>query len=493
MTLWIAAAFLVVGFLALAKLFRLVEKSGNVFAVSQRSLAIIRNSELSDDAKEAALQENAKRLFALAFLLTLGAAAAVLAPMGLLWLCDRLGWISLDAVSRVALSPAFIIASCALVLVPLVFSVRSKQTDKTENYSALDRLLHRVAFKTTSAQIAVADIEDRLFAKQLAACKVERPVFITSLPRAGTTMLLELCAGMTEFASHCYRDMPFVLVPCLWNRFSASFRKNAKPQERAHGDGMLIDFDSPEALEEVLWQAFWRRHYAADRIAPWKIDEDRHETAEFNQFFRAHMRKVMLVRRGPDAPTTRYLSKNNLNIARTALLRKLFPDAVIVVPFREPLQHVASLLKQHRNFLDIHKGDRFASDYMRAIGHYEFGDNLRPVDFDGWFDRRRSNDAESLAFWLEYWATGYRHLLGQDIDLRFIDYDALCENPEQGLRRLADAVECREPDTLLAAAANIHAARARNVDVAAVPQSLLDEVDSVYSELKARADALVCC
>jgi hypothetical protein len=44
MTLWIAAAFLVVGFLALAKLLKLVENSGNVLAVSQRSLAIIRNA-----------------------------------------------------------------------------------------------------------------------------------------------------------------------------------------------------------------------------------------------------------------------------------------------------------------------------------------------------------------------------------------------------------------------------------------------------------------
>ena len=29
------------------------------------------------------------------------------------------------------------------------------------------------------------------------------------------------------------------------------FRKSGEMRERAHGDGMMIDFDSPEALEEM--------------------------------------------------------------------------------------------------------------------------------------------------------------------------------------------------------------------------------------------------
>ena len=123
----------------------------------------------------------------------------------------------------------------------------------------------------------------------------------------------------------------------------------------------------------------------------------------FTSFFSDHLRKITLVRRGDAAASARYLSKNNLNISRTALLRRLFPDAIIVVPFREPMQHAESLLKQHRNFLGIHAEDRFASEYMRAIGHFDFGENLRPVDFDGWFERRQTEQTDVLAFWLEYW------------------------------------------------------------------------------------------
>ena len=35
-----------------------------------------------------------------------------------------------------------------------------------------------------------------------------------TLPRAGTTLLLELLAGCPEFAAQTYRDMPFVVVDC---------------------------------------------------------------------------------------------------------------------------------------------------------------------------------------------------------------------------------------------------------------------------------------
>lgn len=481
MIAWAAAVFLVVGFIVLAKRFGLVAMSGAVVAVSRRSLGVICNATLSDDAKEAALRKDAGEMFRLAFLLSLGSAAAILMPTGLLWLCDRFGWLSLDAVWDVAVSPAFLVASCAAVIFPL-FIMRRRKSEKAENYSATDRLLHRVAFRTWTAQVGLADLENQLFAKQLASCKVDRPVFITALPRAGTTMLLECCAGMGEFASHCYRDMPFVLIPCLWNRFSASFRRDGKLQERAHGDGMLIDFDSPEALEEVLWKTFWPRHYEQDRIVPWERDE---EDSHFREFFRDHIRKIALVRRGDAAAEARYLSKNNLNIARTAMLRRLFPDAIIAVPFREPLQHAESLLKQHRNFLRIHAEDRFASEYMRAIGHFDFGENLRPVDFDGWFDRRQTEQTDVLAFWLEYWAVAYRNLLENDAEhVHFIDYDALCADPECGLRSVAETLGCRDPDALLSAGKRIHAARPRDVDVSSVPESVLSEVRRVYDGLR---------
>lgn len=481
MTAWIAAGFLVVGFLVLLRLFGLVENSRRVVAISRRSLEVIRSPSLSDEAKQTALQSDAKQLFRLFFVLAFGGAAAVLLPLGVVWLGDRLGLLSLTSVLAVALSPAFLIGSGLLAVLALFWGSGGGAREAA-GYSAQERLLHRIAFKSYPAQLSLADLEDRLFAKELAPCKADRPVFITALPRAGTTLLLECCARVPEFASHCYRDMPFVLIPCLWSRFSAGFRRTGQRQQRAHGDGMLIDFDSPEALEEVLWKTFWRKHYRRDRIVPWRNEK---ADAEFVEFFRSHMRKIILLRRGSGAADARYVSKNNLNIARTALLHRLFPDSAILIPFREPLQHAASLLKQHRNFLRIHKQDRFASQYMRAIGHYDFGENLRPVDFDDWLDKRVSKDTETLAFWLEYWMAGYRHLLAANADyLHLLNYDALCADPARGMRLVADAIGSRDPDALLKAAGEVRAPRPHPVDTTAVPAAILEEADRVYTRLR---------
>ncbi len=130
-----------------------------------------------------------------------------------------------------------------------------------ESYSRLDRWLHHLAFKAITPQKAMADIEESLFATRLEPLAVTRPVFITSLPRAGTTLLLELLAGTDRFATHTYRDMPFVLCPLLWERLSSGFRTSDPLRERAHGDGISINSDSPEAFEEILWKAFWPRNY----------------------------------------------------------------------------------------------------------------------------------------------------------------------------------------------------------------------------------------
>jgi hypothetical protein len=280
--------------------------------------------------------------------------------------------------------------------------------------------------------------------------------------------------------------MPFVMLPCLWNQFSYRFRKSGAPRERSHGDGVLVSFDSPEALEEVIWSAFWRGHYQPKWIVPWNadIDED-----GFDRFLRNHMRKIILQRCGED-PAARYASKNNLNIARTGLLRRLFPAAAMVVPFRQPLQHAASLLNQHRNFLEIHRHDRFGSVYMKAIGHFDFGENLRPIDFNHWLSApcpevpADHHDPHSLAFWLRYWIVTYQHLLdGPDNGIALVNYDSLCGDARHALEQLAASVQC-DPEQLLAAAQKVRRARPYEVPVRDTCVSLLDQAEKLHARLK---------
>ena len=483
MSQWVGAIFLVVGFVALIQLLGVTEKSRNVVRIALHSMKIIGSSRLSDRAKELKLQKNSLRLFGLFFVLALGSAIAILIPLGILWLGDRLGWLSLSAVLATTVSPVFLIVSSIVAIAVLFFKQNQQGLDtaQTSSYSQLDRTLHSLAFNTYTAQITLADLEDRLFSKQLENCSNEKPVFITALPRAGTTLLLECCASSPEFAAHCYRDMPFVMIPCLWNRFSQIFQRTVASTERAHGDGMQISPDSYEALEEVVWKSFWQRHYHRDRLIPWDYEENK----EFKQFFDSHLRKIIFLRRLNTVDSTRYVSKNNANIARIQTLRQLYPDSTIIVPFRDPLHHASSLLQQHLNFLKIHSKDRFATEYMKAIGHYDFGQNLRPIDFDGWYDKRISPNSNSLAFWLEYWIASYQHLLDNNArQVSFFNYDELCKNPQQGLKNLTEVLASSNREALTSLASQIRYPRSREIDSSNIPNFLLKDANSIHTELR---------
>ena len=351
------------------------------------------------------------------------------------------------------------------------------------SYSRIDRVLHRMAFASGGLQEAVADIEDRLNRDALARIPLTRPVFITSLPRAGTTMLLTLLYETGEFATHTYRSMPFVLCPLTWHKLSSMLRSDgALAMERAHGDGISITPDSAEAFEEMLWRQFFGEHYRSSQIKPWGESA----SPEFVRFFENHLRKQLLI--DTSGARRRYMSKNNMNVARVPLLRRLYADADILVPFRDPVQQACSLLRQHQRFLRLHDKDAFSRQYMRGIGHYDFGANLLPINFDEWLDTDRRGDAVTLAFWLEYWRAAYRHLLGlDDKRIRFISFDGLVRSPARGLEYIARVTGLNSPHALTSQAHKLRAASAYAPDVTGVADELLVSVKRLFQQLNERA------
>jgi hypothetical protein len=347
-------------------------------------------------------------------------------------------------------------------------------------YGLLDRMVHRIAFGTTWAQRGTADLEERLFQKELAALELGPPVLITGLPRAGTTILLELLAQLDAFAAHTYRDMPFVLCPMLWSRISKPFQKSDAPRERAHGDGMQLTQDSPEAFEEMLWQLFFKQHYRGTCIAPWQRCDDE----EFVEFFRSHMRKIVALRARQKPTAHRYVSKNNLNIARIPAIWGAVPDAQVLVPFREPLQHAASLLRQHERFSAMHKEDAFARRYMAGIGHHDFGANLKPINFSDWFAGRSVSQAFGIGFWIDYWIASYQHVLAHanHAQLHLICFEALGQQPD--LRRLADCLQLPDASALQVAAKTLRAARPHEIATHGVPTAKLEQAQELYRQLR---------
>ena len=348
-------------------------------------------------------------------------------------------------------------------------------------YGWLDRCLHRMAFATPSAQLGVADLEQRMFRAELEGVTAAQPILVTGLPRAGTTILLELLARTPSIATHTYRDMPFVLTPMLWGRFTRKRRGADAPRERAHGDGIQITLDSPEAFEEMVWMAFHRDRYRGASIATWmELDRD-----EFLPFYREHMRRIVALRRRDKPTAARYASKNNLNIARMPALLEAMDDAVALVPFRAPLQHAASLLRQHQRFSTMHAEDAFARRYMAGIGHFDFGHNLKPVDFGGWFGARSLEDADRLSFWLEYWCATYGALLEASTHQRMhlLSFERL--GAGSGLAALARAAAL-DPGELGANAGILARSTDREVETAGVPDELLAAAAALHERLDER-------
>src|ERR1039457_2965158 len=113
------------------------------------------------------------------------------------------------------------------------------------DYNFFSRFIHRVALQSKAIAEISFDIENAIIKKKNRSF-TDNHVFISGLARSGTTILMRYLYETGHFKSLTYLDMPFVLMPTIWKRIS--YRKTSiEYKERAHQDGIMIGFDSPEA------------------------------------------------------------------------------------------------------------------------------------------------------------------------------------------------------------------------------------------------------
>lgn len=288
----------------------------------------------------------------------------------------------------------------------------------------------------------IGDLESEQHRTTLDAIPIDRPVYIAGLARSGSTILLETLARHLDIATHQYRDFPLLLAPVHWDRtFGRRLASRTTPEERAHQDRIQVTPSSPEAMEEVLWMAFFPDLHAVrhDQV----LDANTKAPA-FEAFYRDHIKKLLMIRQG-----RRYLAKANYNVTRLAYLQKLFPDARFIVPVREPRWHVASLLKQHRLFAQAERADPRITRHLRRVGHFEFGLGRRAIN---------TGDADAAleieALWAEgrdiegyarLWTQVYGFVLDQLASQpalaqasRLARYEDLCIRSAAELRALAE-------------------------------------------------------
>lgn len=301
--------------------------------------------------------------------------------------------------------------------------------------------------------LAIAGMESRLLRDRLAETDVVAPVYVTGLARSGSTILLELLARHPGFATHRYRDFPPVLSPVAWNWFvDRAGTAGGEARERAHADGIEVTAESPEAFEEPVWMAFFPDLHAPGTDA---VLDRRTSNPPFEAFYRDHIRKMMLVRGGD-----RYLAKANYNITRIGYILSLFPDARFVVPVREPVAHIASLMKQHDLFCREGGIDPRVTRHMSRVGHFEFGLDRRamPINADGEASRIEAlwEQGREIEGWAHSWAQVYGHLADRFAAdpavaeaTMVVRYEDLCADPETTMREVL--AHCRVEDEAIVA------------------------------------------
>ena len=303
---------------------------------------------------------------------------------------------------------------------------------------------------TKSLWRRLADIESRLVRQETGQLSVDRPVYITSLPRSGTTILTEMLSRHSELTCHRYSDFPNVWTP-YWRNYllQRARRSTPKMQERAHQDRIEVSNDSPEAVEEILWMHFFpSRHEAAVN----QVLDGQTRNSQFDRFYREHILKLLAVRNA-----NRYLAKGNYNISRIRYILSLYPDAKFLIPVRDPSHHVASLMRQQAIFTHASQADRRVPLQLAMSGHFEFGPGRVPVNFgesgatkaniDDW---QQGREAEG---WARYWAQTYRHVhdqLEQFPDVRraclLFRYEDLCVQSESLIDTILTHCELPEND-----------------------------------------------
>ena len=217
-----------------------------------------------------------------------------------------------------------------------------------QNYSRTQKFLHDFVLSKKFINKSLFEIEKIIYLKNK-DIKNQSHLFITGLPRSGTTSLLNFIYSSNQYASLTYKNMPFILSPNFSKLFN---KKNISRKERLHGDGIDYDINSPEALDEIFFNN----------------DEEfiKNELVNYIQ--------LILLSENKD----KYLSKNNLNFKRIDLIHSILPHSVFLIPIREPLQQAYSLLNQHLHFSQLQKEDDFIRRYINYLGHNEFGLDHKP-------------------------------------------------------------------------------------------------------------------
>lgn len=455
--------FLLIGSICFVEVFLRLNSTSHIRSLQDilsKVTKVIRSPHISDHWKEQVLPRYSLLLFKQSLLIfaILVASLAIFPLLG--FISDLRGGQFIDLTTSVL----GVVASTGFAISYATFRSRLPKSD--DSYGVGSKILHQISLGTPFVGEALFDIEKSLIVSRLDDVSQDNHVFVCGLARAGTTVLMRRLYESGQFRSLTYRDMPFVLAPNLWRKMSGASKRNKEVQERAHGDGLMVDYDSPEALEEVFWRTKCGPAYIRnDCLVPMAA------TDEVLEDFRNYVSVVL-----KENTEKRYLSKNNNNILRLSSIATAFPNATILIPFRQPEQQAYSLMSQHQRFTKLHSTDSFAKKYMTWLVHHEFGADHRPFRFGG--DFPDSGNPNELEYWLEVWVNAYTYISSNLHDnALLICYESLCDDNDLVWIRLAEKINIAPYQRTLLFSGSYH-----QIDYT-FPHDLLERARELYNQL----------
>ena len=353
----------------------------------------------------------------------------------------------------------------------------------TSPYLAPERWLHWIALQPQSARRLSFDLERLLYLPKDAQRAAQGAVYVCGLARSGTTILLRILNEIAELKSLTYRAMPFALAPNLWTAMQGGLQRNVAQTIRAHQDGILVDLDSPESLEQVFWRTF---DNSVANFATRTMDSKTPSHATLAAFadYRALVANPKGSETEQDTRPRRYLSKNNNNLMRLASLCA-DPSAHALLAYRDPVATTRSLYRQHQRFCEAQKANRFIRQYMGWLGHHEFGLDHLPFAFAK-PHMTAGLQPDDPNYWLDYWCAVHQHLLLLEADnLHLVNHAALCAQPARVLGKVLETLGLKADATALAKM--VRATPSTSV-AAAPPQRHERRTSETQDEILARPD-----
>jgi len=288
-------------------------------------------------------------------------------------------------------------------------------------------------------------IETLLLRDRINELTIDRPIYIVGLARAGTTITLEILEKHPFLASHKYKHLPMPFLPHAFSQFTELSRFFTKPIERVHKDGIFVTRESPEAIEEKFWQHFFNNNHN-EEIS--NVMNGAISNPKFEQFYRNHIRKLLL-----NQKSSRYLAKNNYLITRLEYLNRIYPNSKFLLIIRNPVNHIASLIKQTRLFIKMEEENPTLIDWHRITGHSEFGHyqlciNTGDNELIHKIRRLWKDERTYVKGWAYYWSSLYGYvmnLLEANKKIKestlIIRYEDLCENPAEIIDKILEHSE----------------------------------------------------